>query len=105
MADYFGKIFTCTEIGSGKDEPNIYLAAAGGCEIGLNMIQEGYLDATGYENLPQVSTNTVDVAVKLALGEEADDFFVKSEPITQENIQPLLDENHFWVYDYAERTK
>ena len=28
VADYFGKIFTCTEIGSGKDEPNIYLAAA-----------------------------------------------------------------------------
>ena len=87
------------------EEGHIYLAAAGGCEIGLNMIQEGYLDATGYENLPQVSTNTVDVAVKLALGEEADDFVVKSEPITQENIQPLLDENHFWVYDYAERTK
>ena len=87
------------------EEGHIYLAAAGGCEIGLNMIQEGYLDATGYENLPQVSTNTVDVAVKLALGEEAGDFFVKSEPITQENIQPLLDENHFWVYDYAERTK
>ncbi len=87
------------------EEGHIYLAAAGGCEIGLKMVQEGYLDATGYENLPQVSTNTVENAVKLALGEEPDDSFVKSEPITQENIEPLLSENHFWVYDYAEQTK
>ena len=28
VADHFGKIFTCTEIGLGKDEPDIYLAAA-----------------------------------------------------------------------------
>lgn len=87
------------------EEGHIYLAAAGGCEIGLDMIQAGYLDATGYENLQQVSTNTIDIAVKLALGEDPGDFFVKSEAITPENIQPLLDENYFWVYDYVEQTK
>ncbi len=28
VADYFERIFTCTEIGAGKDEPKIYLEAA-----------------------------------------------------------------------------
>lgn len=28
VINYFDKIFTCTEIGSGKDKPDIYLAAA-----------------------------------------------------------------------------
>lgn len=87
------------------EEGHIYLAAAGGCEIGLEMIQEGYLDATGYEDLQAVSENAVENAVKLALGEEPGDFFVKSEAITQDNIQELLDENHFWVYDYIEKTE
>lgn len=83
----------------------MYLAAAGGCEIGLKMIQDGYLDATGYENLPEVSTNTIDNAVKLALGEEPGDFFVKSEAITPDNIQSLLDKDYFWVYDYVKKTE
>ena len=87
------------------EEGHIYLAAAGGCEIGLEMIQEGYLDATGYEDLQAVSENAVENAVKLALGEEPGDSFVKSEAITQDNIQELLDENHFWVYDYIEKTE
>lgn len=87
------------------EEGHMYLAAAGGCEIGLKMIQDGYLDATGYENLPEVSTNTIDNAVKLALGEEPGDFFVKSEAITPDNIQPLLDKDYFWVYDYVKKTE
>ncbi|MEJ8735303.1 MULTISPECIES: sugar ABC transporter substrate-binding protein [Mediterraneibacter] len=87
------------------EEGHIYLAAAGGCEIGLEMIQSGYLDATGYEDLKAVSENAVENAVKLALGEEPGDSFVKSEAITQENIEPLLSENHFWVYDYVEKTE
>lgn len=28
ILDYFGKIFTCSEVGAGKDKPDIYLAAA-----------------------------------------------------------------------------
>lgn len=86
------------------EEGHIYLAAAGGCEIGLKLIQDGYLDATGYENLPQVSVNAIENAVKLALGEQPGDFFVESEAITQDNFQSLLDKNYFWVYDYVKKT-
>lgn len=87
------------------EKGHIYLAAAGGCEIGLELLQDGYLDATGYENLPEVSRKTVDNAVALALGEEPGDYFVESEAITQDNVQELLDENYFWVYDYVEKSK
>ena len=87
------------------EKDHMYLAAAGGCEIGLELLQDGYLDATGYENLPEVSRKTVDNAVALALGEEPGDYFVESEAITQDNVQELLDENYFWVYDYVEKSK
>ena len=29
IIDYFDRLFTCNEIGAGKDEPDIFLAAAG----------------------------------------------------------------------------
>ena len=43
IIDYFGKIFTCTEAGSGKDRPNIYWQA-------LNFLESEITEAVVFED-------------------------------------------------------
>ena len=86
-------------------EKHFWTCASGGCEIGLEMIQEGYLDATGLEDLPEVSVNAVDYAVRIAQGEKTGDCFIEATAVTQENYQELLDADSFWVFKYIEDKK
>lgn len=83
------------------DENHFTLCAGGGCEIGLNMINDGYLDVTGLEDLPAVSRSALDYAVRIAQGESTGDCFINAVAVTPENYEQLLSEDAFWVYNYA----
>jgi ribose transport system substrate-binding protein len=84
------------------EEGHVYLASRDADYVGCTLIQDGYLDGVGTEDLIGLANMTLEGAIKAVHGEEIEEVYVPCPLVSLDNFDEMRDRGLLWGLDYAD---